>query len=395
MIRKILQKTFIAAILVLSVACASTGRQIPHPPSYNDFVKLQVENYNEMNADYSLRRIELISCLSDCSNADDQIDEKTRVKEIRKKCIKNESDARIVEEIEQNLEFKKALQFTAMEMHAIKKSANLNTIVGAGIQSDIDESFGVEHLESASVSESPTGLALASLIDRYFALQAKETDDISLAEKLRANIAKLIQKAPDNALSFYLNGYWLHKDQKDDEALHQLREGNTKEEFSNYSKERFYAVVQAAESIGYSQFTARQHAINFSSPGELYSKMVALCKALIATDKSKDARKECLSMGVKVESASRSTFEKLQGLIIQSLAYRGSSDPKDVELMSKIIDRQKTTLENGSNLLKIPFSEIPEAVWLQYFEIYFAKDEKTAGSYIEDYYSKTRHGNYK
>lgn len=391
MMKKILHKTFAVALLVMAASCASTERQIQHPPTYNDFIKLQAPNYDDLNADFFLRRIELMNCISACDNSEEK--EKRSTEQIKKECIKNKEDEKIIEEIVLNLEFKKAIRFTTKEMNTIKQSGNLTAIVGAGVQSDKDEPLGTELLESASASESPTGLALVSLLDRYVALQAKETAASSLADKIQTNITKLLQADPDNALSYYLNGYILHIDKKDNEALQQLKEGNTKKEFSNYSKERFVAVVQAAESIGYSHFTARQHAINYSSPEELYSKLVAVCKGLISTDKKEDARKECLSMGEKIELSSGTNFEKLHGLIIQSLACRESNDPKDIELMSKIIERQKITLETSPKLLKIPFSEIPESVWLQYFEIYFSKDEKAAGSFIEDYYKKARQGN--
>lgn len=378
--------------LLLYVSCASVSNRTenPHPPTYNDFLKLQSPKHEEMSEDYFLRRIDLLMCISPVNNTAEKIDEK-KAAEIKQNCIKNKSDEQILDELDQNLEFKKAIQFTVKEMNIIRQSKNLNAIVGAGIQSELDDNLGTELLVGAAETKSATGLSLISLLDRYFAL-SKANAEGNLSSALQSTTLNLLQTDPDNAFSYYLNGYRLHKDKKDNEALLQLIEGN-KRKFNNYSKERYFAVVKAAESIGYSQFTARLHAMNYSTPTELYSSLVALCKGLLTTEKKEDAKKECLSMGEKIELSSGTIFEKLQGLIIQSLACRKSTDPKDVELMSKIIERQRITLETSPKLLKIPFNEIPEPVWLQYFEIYFSQDEKSAGSFIEDYYKKTRQGN--
>lgn len=342
-----------------------------------------------MNSDFFLRRIELINCIAACNNSEEK--EKKSAEQIKIKCIKTKKDEQIIEEIVKNLEFKEAMQFTIAEMNFIRHSQNSRAMVGAGIQSAGDQALGTDLLESASASESPTGLSLLSLINRYFFLESNEKAKINLSEKLRANIIKLLQTRPDNALSYYLNGYRLHLDNKDNEALLLIKDGNEKE-FTDYSKERFFAVVDAAESIGYSPFTARNHAINYSSPTEPYPKLLAACKALIKSDKEKDARKACLSMGEKIESSSRGTFEKIQGLMIQSRAVRDSADPKDIELMGKISEKQRMALENSPKLAKIPFSEVPEPIWLQYFEIYFSQDERAASSFIEDYYKKTKQG---
>lgn len=340
-----------------------------------------------MNAEFFLRRIELMNCISACDNSEGK--EIGSTEQRKKECIKNKEDEQTIKEILQNLQFKEAMQLTEEEINRIRRLNNSHTIIGAAIQTETDNSLGTVLLESVTASERPSAVALLSLIDRYFA--SKEIAGSNLTAKLQETIMKLLQAAPDNALSYYLNGYRLQNEKKANDALIQIQEGNARK-FTNYSKERFYGVVEAVESVGYSQFTARQHAINFASPAELYSQLLKACKALISTGKKEAAKKECLSMGEKIESSSLTTFEKLQGLMIQSLAYRDSTDPNDIELMGKISDKQRGTLENSPKLLKIPFSEIPETVWLQYFEIYVSKDEKAAGSFIEDYYSKTGQG---
>ncbi|MEW6585019.1 MAG: hypothetical protein AB1442_05335 [Nitrospirota bacterium] len=186
----------------------------------------------------------------------------------------------------------------------------------------------------------------------------------------------------------YLHAYMLHIAKKDNEALLQITNGNEEKDFNSYSRARFFAVVEAAEAINYPKFTARQHAINFFIPSELYSKLVDLCQSLIKIDKKQDARKECLIMGEKIESSGLNTYEKLQGFLIQSIALRESSDPKDIELLTKISSKQREILKNSPKLLKIPLSDIPEAVWLQYFEIFFTKDEDSAVSFVEEYHNE-------
>jgi hypothetical protein len=173
----------------VSCASVSSRTEIHHPPEYKDFLKLQRPIYEEMNEDFFLRSIDLMMCISSCDKADEIIDDK-RAAEIKQKCIKNESDERIVEEIVHNLQFKEAMQFTQAEMNTIRNSQNSRAIVGAGIQSDIDDTLGTELLESASASELPPGLALVSLIDRYFVLQSKGTAESSLSASLQSNIMR-------------------------------------------------------------------------------------------------------------------------------------------------------------------------------------------------------------
>lgn len=390
----ILRITSILALLLFSVSCASVSNraEIPHPPAYKDFLKLQSSDYEEMGEDFFLRRINLLMCISPCDKTDEAIDDK-KAAEIKLKCIKDESDERIVDEMAQNLQFKKAIQFTQEELNTFRHSQNSRAIVGAGIQSDIDGALGTELLEAASTRESSAGLALVSLIDRYIALQPKETDEGSLPTNLQSSIMKLLKTDPDNALSHYLAGYKLHLDKEDNESLLQLKEGNTKGRFTSYSTERFFAVVEAAESIGYPKFTARQHALTFFIPNEIYSTLFQLCKSLLKEDNKGDVGRECLRTGEKIEYAGHNASERLNGLIIQSIALSQSSDPEDIKRLAQISNKQKDVLKTGPQLLKLPFREIPETVWLQYFEIFFTKDEESAVTFLVDYHNKTKQAN--
>jgi hypothetical protein len=261
------------------------------------------------------------------------------------------------------------------------ESKNPDAIIGAGIQSEPDDTLGTEFLKTAANEKSHVAVALVSLIDRYFSVEQKESVDTS--------ILSLIEKDSDNALSHYLNAYRLFFSNKENEALLQLKEGNSKEKFTSYSADRFSLVVKAAERINYPKFTAYNHAFNSFIPSEIYSKIFRLC---VEANKTEGFRRECLQMGEKIESTVRNTSEQLSGLLLQRIALINSSDQKDIEQLSHIRNRQGEILKNGSRLFKIPLKEIPEAIWLQYFEIFFTKDEDSAVSFIEDYHNSTRQG---
>jgi len=346
-----------------------------------------------MGMDFYQRALDLVLCLSPCDKTDGIIDDK-KAAEIKQGCIKDDLDRRVLKQIEQNWEYKKAIQFTAEEMNILRRSNNLHAVVGAGVQSDPEEPIGTKLLELAAHGDSPSGLALVSLIDRYFALQSEEMAEGSLSANLQSTSMRLLETRPENSLAYYLAAYKLHMDGQDDEALLLLRKGNELGRFTSYSTERFFAVVEAAESIGYTRFAARQHAANYFTRAKLYSKFMALCKALINSEQKEDSRKECLAMGAQIEMASYNTFEKLQGLIVQSIAVRESSDPKDVERMELIVKKQREALTTSNQLLGISFRNIPEDIWLQYFDIFFGKNEKTAIEFMTDYH-KTQQQNSK
>jgi hypothetical protein len=281
-------------------------------------------------------------------------------------------------------QFDEALQFTEKEINSLKESKKIRFMVGAGIQSDIDQDLGTALLGSASKINKPTGLSLVSLINRYLSLSSSEDTKVKLSEVIQ----KMRRIEENNALSYYLYAAILQRDNKHGGAIKQLSIGNSKNIFNSYSTERYNTVVEAAESLGYFKFTSRQYAYNFFIPGEIYLELIDLCDSLVNNNASESSRKECFEMGTKIVLASQNTSEKLQGLMIQGVALRDSPNPKDVEALKDVSNKQRITAQKGSSLLKIPFKEIPENVWIQYHDMFFRDGEEAALAFLENFYEK-------
>jgi hypothetical protein len=77
-------KTISPLFLLLFIISVASAEQIPHPPEYMHFLKLQIPQYEEIsNKEFWLSRIKLINCIALCDIDPQKIDEQ-KIAEIEK-----------------------------------------------------------------------------------------------------------------------------------------------------------------------------------------------------------------------------------------------------------------------------------------------------------------------
>lgn len=271
-------------------------------------------------------------------------------------------------------------QFTDKEINFIKSSQNPKLLTGAGLIDLIDPASGLskEFLDSASRIESPKGLGTFSSIDFDFDRPWVESP---LKSSTRENILKLVTDDKDNAQSYYVNAILQAETAGDKEAIKQIKIGNTKT-FKTYSKQRFDAILDAAELAKCKGVQARQYAFSRFFVTNTYSKLRHLCRKLVKNN-DQEAKNACYDMGKNLERGSLAFVEQLISLGIQSTAFGES--PSDTSVLKEIKDkREKITDVMGRNA-DVSESDIPENIGLQYYQILLDKGEASAQDFIADY----------
>ncbi len=275
-----------------------------------------------------------------------------------------------------------ALQFTDQELQKLKDSGQLKLMVGGGIQSLPDDPLGTELLKMASLSEVTPGLAPVSLIDRYFKTRRDEDSKSHVDADLEASIKRVYKGAKDNALAHYLMAYLQIEKGNNTDALRHLKKGNSIKGFNSYTRERYLAIVDAAEFVGYSKYTARSHAFINLVPMSTYITIKDTCVDLISERDTVHVRKACYLAGKQIEAASGNFLETMIALSLQSIVIEGSSLPDAEKKLSKINRKLKELNGLREELIKIPPSSFTKDLELEYFRILIEKDEESAVRYV-------------
>jgi len=278
--------------------------------------------------------------------------------------------------------------YTEKELNSIRASNNPNLIMGAGIVeliSNPSSTIGKDLLGLSSRTESPKGTATVSLI-----VHQLNSDYNQPLKPLRENVIQLLQDDKDNALSYYLNAILSQEEGRDQEALAQIKKGNSKI-FNSYPKERFYAIAQAAKMAKCSETQARQHAFWNSHSGAIYIKLRHLCKKLVESY-GEDTRKACYLAGQNLERGSLTFIEQLSSLAIQSdsLGDSPSNAAARAEIKKKRDDintcRERTAID-------IPETAVTDDADLEYYRILLSKGECSARDFLTDFVKRKHKGN--
>lgn len=206
---------------------------------------------------------------------------------------------------------------TKKQLHVIRKSKDPKLMAGAAMigYKSLNSDRRRRLLESASQMESPKGLATLSLIDFEI---GKADDDSPVSPLVQKSILNLLRDDRDNALPYYLNALAQKETAGDDEALSQIIQGNTKT-LNDYTKQRFNAVVEAAETAKLSRIEARDCAFSSFLITHVYGKLRRLCRKLIKS-KGQTARDACFEMGEKLERGSLALVDQMLSMGIQNEA---------------------------------------------------------------------------
>jgi len=263
------------------------------------------------------------------------------------------------------------------ELQIIRNSQNPKLLTGAALIGCICTASDVSRtlLESASHIESPKGLATLSLIELEF---DKPWIDSRLKSSVRESILNLLQDDKDNAQSYYLYALLQMEAVGDQEALSQMIKGNAKT-FNSYSKQRFNAIVEAAETGKRSGIQARQCAFSFFDVTNIYLKLRHLCRKLIK-GKGQAAKNACFVMGEKLEQGSLTFVEQFMALGVQNVALDDPTSASDAsKAVKKKVDNIYAIINRGACISK---ADVPEDTLLHYYEILLNKGEASTLNYL-------------
>ncbi|MGA2526416.1 MAG: hypothetical protein ABSF79_07365 [Smithellaceae bacterium] len=270
--------------------------------------------------------------------------------------------------------------FSEKELQIIRNSQNPKLLTGAALISRIGPASDLsrELFELASRIESPKGLATLSLIELEF---DSPWIDSPLKPSMRESILNLLHDDKDNAQSYYLYALLQQEAIGDQEALSQIIKGNTKT-FNSYSKQRFDAIVEAAEMEKCNGIQARQCASSCFFVTNTYSKLRNLCRKLIKS-KGQTAKNACFVMGQKLEKGSLTFVEQIISLSIQMVTL---DDPTSSSAAGIAIKKRVDNIKvSSSRAACISEADVPEDALLHYYEILLDKGEASAQDFLSEF----------
>ena len=263
------------------------------------------------------------------------------------------------------------------ESQIIRNSQNPKLLTGAalvGCSTGLVSDERRKLLESASRIESPKGLATLSLIELEF---DEPWIDSPLKPSTKQSILNLLHDDKDNAQSYYLYALLQMEAVGNQESLSQIVKGNEKT-FKSYSKQRFNAIVEAAEKAKLSRIQARQCAFPLFSITNTYSKLRHLCQKLVKSE-GQEAKNACFVMGQNLEEGSLTFIEQITSLNIQSDTLNESTSAAGMA-----IKKRRDTIKASLGAC-FPETDLPEDALLHYYEILLDKGEASARDFLSDF----------
>jgi len=279
---------------------------------------------------------------------------------------------------EREKEVREALAFADRDLTRLSASGDATLLVGAAAQVDWRNQRGDDLLNAAEQTAPQSSLVLLAWIDRHLVEDSTRPLDETRDAVLRERLRQLHQRMPDNSLPLYVAAYGKLRHGNLAGALQAMRVGHKQASFDSGSRERFAAIVSAAEAVGYSPFTARYYAMGLFVPTGTYSALRRLCVELIAGPSAHEGRVECVLLGHAIETSSWNMLERAVGLSLQATAWEGVSGPEG-EAARLAINQRWLALKNRDNLPAL--RDLSEAAWLEYFRIFAASGEDAAMHY--------------
>jgi hypothetical protein len=273
-------------------------------------------------------------------------------------------------------------QLSEKELGSIKASNNPTLLMGSGIMSLASNSTsgsGKDFLESASRIESPKGVATITLLN--YNLDPSRSLPLG---PFKENISKLLQDDKDNALSYYVNALLLHEENNDQKALDQIKKGNT-HRFNGYTKQRFYAIAQVAETNNCGVRDAYELAFWNSHSAAIYLKLRRVCSDF-KKELGQDAQDACMILGKNLESSSLTCLEGLFSLATQAESL--NQTVPDGATRADIKKRRDVLFSCGARTVDIQESDMTEEIVKRYYEIYLDKGEAAAQRFLNDIVNK-------
>ncbi len=272
----------------------------------------------------------------------------------------------------EDLKLYQTLEFTDNDLVMLRSNSDVTIMIGAGIARS-GNPVADQMLIDASQKESKAGVAEVWLIRQELKNLDNPRDKELHDKQLHRLAERLYRDEPENALSHYLLASLQTPTVGDMDAIRLIKSGNSKQ-YNGYSKETFFAIVKAAESIGYSPYAAYHYALGSLVPVNIYSALRKRCSDLYQGDNGAAARTECFAMGHNIEVSTPTNLEKLLALAIERDALKGANDPNAEARNHELEQRRSRILKwVGDNS-----PPIAENVADEYFRLLFDQGEEAA-----------------
>ena len=282
--------------------------------------------------------------------------------------------------------------FLDEDLNSIRASKKPDLIMGAGIvslASNPELQTGMELLSLASDMEFPKGMATISMVNNSLNQSHQSQSHGTHLKPLKEDIVSLIKDDKENALSYYLHALLLQEEGEDQRALDQIKKGNGYK-FDGYTKQRFYAIIRAAEMANWSKQHSRQLALGNTNSSAIYITLRDLCLNLKKVF-GQEAQDACMDMGIKLEESSFLCLDSIFSLTIQQNSL--DNTVSDDLIRSKIKKRREAAFTCGGCSTIVERSGVTDEVDRRYHEILLDEGEAAAQEYICDIFQGDKNRN--
>jgi hypothetical protein len=196
-------------------------------------------------------------------------------------------------------------------------------------------------------------------------------------------VSRLRARDSNNALSYYLNAIEESRKSNHTKALKEIMNGNKAPYFDAYTKERFLAVRNTAESLGYPKFTARNLAMSSLMPiMAFYSHLNRTCDALYTLEDD-GLNETVFNLGDKLEKESTLLIGKLLSKTLQS---RSMADKQidDLVIRKEVTKRNENACRNHWEDFKKFQPVLTEEDWVRFYDVFLETDEIEATKKLKE-----------
>jgi hypothetical protein len=253
-------------------------------------------------------------------------------------------------------------------------------MVGAGFQARRSNPKGIELLRTATIKSPNDPVAWAALIYKEIDVDKYGEEIIIDIDDILYDIDKFEKIDSDNGLPLFFRSIIYLRQNKKQDVRNELIRSTQKASFRTYDTEIRNYLIMAAESIGYSRFTARSYAFIIRIGILSFSEF-----SQSSTDEGlidKDAATELLEIGKRIEHQSKLNIELVIAFSLQSTSKA---------ILGKV-DTDNKYKEKWDALRKYPDlrnKSIPETRWVQFFNEALEYNEWTAFDKLYEEYGNS------
>ncbi|PWU16467.1 MAG: hypothetical protein C5B50_13560 [Verrucomicrobia bacterium] len=274
-----------------------------------------------------------------------------------------------------------AAMLSDREMYKILVGTNVQAMIGAGLQGRLDDNLDLALLERAASISPSNAAAWAAVAYRSLTLLKNHIGDIqTTGNKFRRATDTMSTLAPTNSVPLYLRAAFDCLETNIGGAKELIVKAYAMDGFDTYETTLKVCVIQALESVGYSEFTARIVASGNAPATFAWPK---LDRAILAASPSTEEVRACLLLGARVASGG-SFLDQLVGDSIQLRAMEKLDGPQ-FAMAKRRITEQKERIKHATRYLgSVRTRNVTEKQWVQYYDRCFKSGEMDAVQWLAE-----------